>query len=448
MQHTQLTARNYGSFASLIVVLGFATTGVGAVDLAMIAPKGVQHVAAVGQGDLLVTGVLAFFLGVVESFSSRLALAEGERTTAQRLPVLAGALLVMVVLCQLLAFGVAAFSEPALTLLGQKGDIVPLIGDYVSTRMLGAAFVVLYYGLNEALKICGARNMSLVVLLVGLGLNAVLDWAFLYTGGQAWFASPESAVAASTVAAQLVMVVLAGWMFAVRMRARGQRWARPSRRAVTEEFLGQLRTGPGVGARHLNDYAGSVVPVMFIGATDVQVLAAALVATKIYTLFCRFPQACFEATFVFYGYSLGRADTDHAATVRTLRRYAAAPTALAAVLAIVALPWEVDLFAGEGLDHGLAQLFFLAYMLYLPAYFFEQMLGRMLTVHRKGGLLFTASTTLTYLVTIPLAWVSVFVFHSVFLAIASKGVATVALAYIYWRAFRTATRSPAEVRVA
>ena len=236
MRHTQLTARNYASFASVILILGFATTGLGAVDLAMIAPKGVDHVAAVGQGDLIVVGIYAFFLGIVEAFSSQLAVAEGEGSTARRLPVLAGALLLMIVLCQVLAIGIAAITEPALTLFGQKADIVPLIGDYVWVRMCGAAPVILYYGLNEALKICGARNLSLVVLLIGFGMNTVLNWVFLYTGGQEWFSSPESAVAASTVLAQLVMAGCAGWMFVVRMRVRNDRWIRPKWRAVNGEF--------------------------------------------------------------------------------------------------------------------------------------------------------------------------------------------------------------------
>ena len=42
--------------------VGLMGTGFGTVDLLMVAPKGVSHVAAVGQGSVLLLGVSAFFI--------------------------------------------------------------------------------------------------------------------------------------------------------------------------------------------------------------------------------------------------------------------------------------------------------------------------------------------------------------------------------------------------
>ena len=446
MQHTRLTPRNYAGFAAVMLAVGLVTTGFGAVDLAMVAPKGVEHVAAVGQGDLIITGISAFLLGMVEAFAGRLAVAEGEGTTAHRLPVLALALLLVLVACQLAALAVAAVIEPALTLLGQDPQLVPLVGDYVTVRLYGVAAVLLYAALNEALKVCGAKHFSLAVLVLGFAANAALTWAFLYTGWARHFPSPEGAVAAATVAAQLAMAAAAGWLFATRTRARGLRLVRPTTAAVLRELRATAPAGAGAGARHVNDYVGSIVPLLFIGTMGAATLAAAVVAAKVYTLFCRVPQACFQATFVYYGYAAGRDGTGRRDIVRTLLAYAAVPTAVAALAVVAAAPLLVAAFASDGLDRGLAARLLLAYLLYLPAYVFDQSLAKLLIVHRRGGLLFTSSTLLTYLLTIPLAWYAVFVLGSAFLAIASNGVAIAAQAATYWRTLRKELRAEAPAK--
>jgi Na+-driven multidrug efflux pump len=448
MRHTQLTVQNYASFSLVVLTLGLVTVGFGTVDLLMVAPKGLTHVAAVGQGDLIVAGVYAFFIGVVDTFSSRLAVSEGEGRTGARLPVLVAALLVLLVPCQLLALAFVAGTEPLLSLLGQSREVIPLVGDYVAVRICSLAPVIVYFAASEALKICGAKNLSAWNLVAGFAVNAALNWVFLYTGFADSFSSPEAAVATSSVLAQTFMAVCGAWLFVRQMRARNEHLRRPTRPEVSAEFRSMARTAPGVGARHLNDYAGSLLPLMFIGTMGVHILAPAVVATKIYTLFCRVPQACFSATFVFYGYALGRDGSNLAAVLRRLRAYAAAPTVLATLLVLPCAPWLVAAFASDGLDKGLAQSLLFAYLLYVPAYFFEQFSGELLTVHQRGGLLFTASTLVTYALTVPLAWLAVSTLHSAFAAIAVKGLSTAVLALVFWRALSAYGRVRSTVSLA
>ncbi|MEV8327643.1 MATE family efflux transporter [Kitasatospora sp. NPDC056731] len=444
--HTRLTARNFNGYAAVVFMLGTATVGFGAVDLAMIAPKGVDHVAAVGQGDLLILGIYSFFQGAVEAFSSRLSVAEGAERTAQRLPALLAALLTILIISQFLGSAIAYGSETVISWFGQSPDQVPLVGDYVQVRSHAVALVIIYWISNESLKICGARNLTFVVLGLGFVINAALDWLFLYTSwGVDLFATPESAVATSTVAAQVVMAACSAWMFVRLLRKRGIPLAKPERKPVFEELRGMSRLALGVGARNVNDYTGSIVPVMLIGTLGVPVMAASLVATKIYTLFCRVPQACFESSFVHYGYwAGGSAAEGRSAAVRILLRRAAIPTAVATVLTALASPWLVGLFSGEGLDRTLAVVLVLAYLLYVPLYFAEQFLGKLLVVHRLGGVLFAASTAATYLLVIPLAWCSVNLLHSPFAAVACKGIASAALTLVFYRAYRRSSRAITE----
>ncbi len=44
-----------------MLAVGLMSTGFDMVDLLMVAPKGATHVAAVGQGSIIILGVYAFF---------------------------------------------------------------------------------------------------------------------------------------------------------------------------------------------------------------------------------------------------------------------------------------------------------------------------------------------------------------------------------------------------
>ncbi|WP_405590118.1 MATE family efflux transporter [Streptomyces sp. NBC_01190] len=441
--HTRFTARNFSGLAVLMFTLSMVTVGFGAVDMVMIAPKGITAVAAVGQADVLVAAIFAFFTGVVDAFSSRLAIAEGEGSTAMRLPVLAGAMALALVPCQLVGVALAAGTGPALSLFGQKHELIPLITDYVGVRCCAVVPVLVYVAINETLKICGLRNLSALVLVLGFAVNACLNWAFLYTGCSHLFSSPSAAVAYATVVAQTLMALSGALLLRRQLRVRLMGFQRPQLDSVTQEFRSLARTAPGIGVRHLNDYMGSVIPLLFIGTMGVATLAAANIATKIYTLFCRVPQACFAATFVFHGYALGREKAVPRAMVRRLAAYCAAPTAVAVVGTVLASSWLVSLFSDGSLPGPLARNLLLAYLSYLPAYFFEQFFGELLTNHQRGGLLMVSSSVITYALTIPLALYTVFVVHSPFFAIASKGVSTAVLAVVFWRVLRgEQTRSP------
>ncbi|MFJ9847866.1 hypothetical protein [Streptomyces sp. NPDC101150] len=442
MAHTHLNLRNYSSFATVIFAVGMISAGFGALDLIMIAPKGLDAVAAIAQGDVLVTAVYALLLGVVDVFASRLAIAEGGGATSRRLPVLLASLLLLLVPLQLLGVAISKGTTPALTLFHQNAHLIPLASDYVSVRMYAVVSVLLYVSANEALKICGMKNLSVVALLLGFAVNALLDWMFLYTATQTAFASPTQAVGAATVAAQTLMALFGGVILARQLRSRSERPQLPRWAEVAAEAASMARTSLAVGVRHLNDYVGTVVPLLFIGTMGIQVTAAAGIATKVYTLFCRIPQACFGGTFAFYSYGLGDPGTDLAATARRLHRYAALPTAAATLVSVATSPWIVQSFATPGLDTGLARAFFLAYLLYLPFYFFEQQYGEILTAHQQGGQLLTASTAVTYLLTIPVAGLAVFGLHSAFWAIASKGLGAAVLAALFRRAVRRQWTAP------
>ncbi|MFI8529928.1 MATE family efflux transporter [Streptomyces aquilus] len=444
MKHTELSVRNYTGFATTIFLTGLVSVGFGAIDILLISPKGLTQVAAVGLGDVLNAGMTALLaIGVVDTFSSRLAIAEGSGHLARRLPELTGALLVLLLVAQSLAVLLSSAVQPGLRLAGQDQQLTHLAADFVIVRSCSMGFTILYAALNEALKICGLKNRSLLLLVVGFATNAVLDWAFLYTPLSGWFPSPVVAVATATTGSQLLIACFALRIFLRRMRARGERFTRPERATVVAEARSMARNAPGVGVRHFNDYAGTITVTMLLGTLGVQVLAAVTVATKIWSLFCRIPQACVSGTFVYYGYRLGKTGPDLPATARTLPstarsllRYAAVPTAVGAVTVALTAPWLVRLFASAGQDELLTRSLLLAFLLTVPAYLLENHYGEILSVHQRGALLATASAVTTYALAIPLAAVGVFVLDSPFLVVASGVLPSAVLAAAFHRSLR------------
>jgi Na+-driven multidrug efflux pump len=223
------------------------------------------------------------------------------------------------------------------------------------------------------------------------------------------------------------------------MRKRDGRFQRPEPGEITAEFRSMAKTAPGIGVRHLNDYMGAIIPQLFVGTLGVQPLAATVVASKIFTLFCRVPQACVSATFVFYGYEVGRDATPGqlAERARTLVRWSLLPTAVAVVVVLAVTPWLLDAFGGDDLNRTLAWHMVFAYMISVPMYIFEANYGEMLTVHQHGGLLSGASTVVTYLLAVPLAAVGVFALGSPFVAVASCiFAATAVVLYLFWQRLR------------
>lgn len=445
-EHTKLTTRAFAGFTGSMFALGMLSVGFGAIDLAMVAPLGIEQVAAVGLGDAVVVLILAFAAGIIDIFTSRLAMAEGSGTTNRRLPVLLIALGLVLLALQGVAVVIALVLSPILYGLGQPDAVVPPASDYASARLLYGLLVTLAMTMTlEVLKVIGLRNWSVAALGIGLVLNVVFNWLMLYGPLASWFPSPAGAVAWSTVAAQGCMAIFGVVALIRGLRARDARLERPSWRNVRSEAISIGTVGSGIGVRHLNDYVGSTVPFLLMGTLGVQTLAAVTVATRIWTLFCRVPQACFTSSFIFYGYAMDRSRDEAHEVRRRVLRMSAWPTVIGAVAFLAASPLLVRLLAGPQADLWVVLPLVAAYFLGLLPYFFSGFYGELLMAHQEGAFLSISSTVVTYALVLPLAAAAVFVLNSAFFAIASITLATISTAVLFTRRYhRIAARARAK----
>lgn len=442
--HTRLTPRRFVSFSSSMFAIGLISVGWGALDLAMLAPFGEDNVAAMGMGEAVTMTISAFLAGLIDAFSGRVAQAEGAGETGRRLPLLFCAFLVVLLPVAVVLLLGALLVSPFLELIGQNPELVPLASDFVAIRLIGAVPVLVVSAFLEMLKICGLQTAVIRLLTLGLGLDALLNWCVLWGPAEGWFDSPLTAVAVTTVLAQFTMGALAGVVVVRAFRRRGDVFVRPAARDVRTEAVSIGRVGSGIGVHQFNDYAGATVPLLMIGTLSVPTVAAATVATKLWTLYCRVPQACFTTGFVFYGYAVGRDQAEARELVTRLRTYAALPTVVGAVLMMAASPLLVRAFGGPDADIGQGVLLLAAYFLSLGGYFYSALYGELLGVRQEGSFLSSRSTVVTYALALPLAAIGVFVFDSAFLALASGTIPAVVLSVLFVGRMRELSEVPVE----
>tara|TARA_B100000767_G_C19741683_1_gene526485 strand:+ start:250 stop:1596 length:1347 start_codon:yes stop_codon:yes gene_type:complete len=438
--HSQLTVSGYLGYVSVAFWAGMIIVGFGAIDLAMVAPFGAVQLAAVGQADILVTAVMAGVLGFSDSYSTRLAQAEGAgRTKRTFLPLVLGLVVVAFGLTCLLIAATPAI-EPLLYMFGQIETLVPLIAAYIVIRLIGSGLFLLYYAANETLKISGHRHFAIAVLVFGLVVNAGLNVIFLYVAPiAALFSSPTAAVAWATLVSEATMAIaasiLASWLLRYRVN-----WSL-SNISVSfgAEFFALLRHGPGAGARRLNDYVSALIPLLLIGTLSVAAVAAAAVATRIYMIFCRIPQATFAAAFLYYSYALGQRSivTSFALqdTVRKLLRASVIITTIGLAVSAFFLTPILDLIEG-GADRTLVLWLLAAFMIALPAYVFEQFFAELLVANERSQFLLVSTSITTYLVILPLCWFVAKESGDAFSVLLARGLGSLILGGLFFLAFR------------
>ncbi|WP_426625402.1 MATE family efflux transporter [Leifsonia sp. McL0607] len=414
------------------------SVGYGVVDMIFVSAFGVAMVAGVGLGDLLTALYLAFFAGSVDVFASRLARRVGAGEGYVWLAPLFRGFLLVAVPWTLIGLLLAVLTPALLEMVGSDPAVVGVASGYVLVRMIGIPFTLTLAAASAALRIFNKRGMSVMLVGIGFVLNIGVDALFLYSPLASFFFTPVAAVASATLVVQ-VLTGAAGVVLLIRfVRRHGTAERRKPAEGVRGLGLARdmLKTSVGIGLRQLNDYAASVVPFVLISRLDIATIAAATVATRIWTIYCRVPQACLAAAGVYLGYARGASQRIATALMRVTISYVALPSIGAAVLFAVASPLLAQFLGGGDVDIPLTWMLTLCFLIAVPAYVLENLAGEVLTVEQQGKWLSVSSSIVTYAITIPIAIVGVLVLQSAVVAILSAFVASVLLAAVYLRRCR------------
>ncbi|MCR1163002.1 MATE family efflux transporter [Paenarthrobacter sp. UW852] len=430
--HTVLSPRTFTSLAGTMFAVDLLSAGNGAIDLAFVAPFGVLMVAGIGLGDLVTALFMAFFAGIVDVFAVKLARAEGRDDAGKLLPTLFAGLLLVAAVWTAAGLLVSRIVPLIFDVVGSEPTVAAIATDYLTVRMIGIPFTLALAAVSITLRIVGRQRASILLIATVFVLNAAFNAALVYGPLKVMAANPVMAVAIATVIAQ-VLTAACGFVILVRhfSRSRAERVAGMDQQRILPLTREMFTTSLGVGLRQMNNYAAAVVPFMLISRLDVGTVAAAAVATRIWTLYCRVPQATLGAVGVFVGYSRGRSQQDAHAVVQRSRKYVVWPSFIAAAVVAVAVPVLAKFLGGGQVDVGLVWTLTAAYLIAVPAYVVENLCGEILTVEQRAAWLSLPSTVVTFLVTIPIAVVGILVWESALVAVASAAAASLLLALRY-----------------
>ena len=126
---------------------------------------------------LLISFVFPDLIAVGSSVQIALRLGEKKEEEASRIFTVCS-LLILVLSCLI---GLAGFlgAEAMLQILGADAAVAALGAEYLRVYALFAPFIMVFYAVDNYLRICGRPRYSMVVTVITSLLNVVLDYLFL-----------------------------------------------------------------------------------------------------------------------------------------------------------------------------------------------------------------------------------------------------------------------------
>lgn len=142
-----------------------------------VGPEGIGGISIAFPFQILILAI-ALMVGMGSaSLISRL-MGRGDYDTAAQ--VAGNAAVVTVTLAGLLAVCGAIFLEPLLRLMGAPDSLLPYAHDYLSTILPGAPFIGTAITFNHVIRAEGKARTSMTLMLVGAGMNIILDPVFIF----------------------------------------------------------------------------------------------------------------------------------------------------------------------------------------------------------------------------------------------------------------------------
>ena len=290
--------------ASQIVLIQVGLFAMGTVDSIMVG-----HVSAVGLGAVALANVYtfgwtSFGLGALLALDSVIAQARGARDPVGVARGIQRGLVLALVLT--VPTSVALLTvEPALSLMRQPPELVPLASGFVYRILPGVFPFFAFVVLRQALQAHHETRAVVVTIVAANLLNVLLNYAWIY--GKLGF--PALGVLGSAWS-----TLVCRWLMPVMLLALGWRHLAPYlRRLATQVFayrpmLRMLKIGLPVGAQMFCEWAAFGTVAFLRGAFGTGQVAAHQIASNLAALSFMLPGGIASAAAGFVGHAVGRGD--------------------------------------------------------------------------------------------------------------------------------------------
>lgn len=186
----------------------------------------IGHIA--GIGDLALTGVgicmplillvsaFAFLAGAGGAPRASIFLGEGKREEAEK--TLGNCFMLQILISVLLTALLLLFSEDLLSAFGGSENTIGYAVDYMKIYALGTIFVQLTLGMNAYITAQGFAGYGMISVLIGAGLNILLDPLFIFALDMGVRGAALATVISQAAACTFVLTFLFGKKTGLRIR--------------------------------------------------------------------------------------------------------------------------------------------------------------------------------------------------------------------------------------
>ena len=292
------------ALANLLQMLTYA------IDVMFIARLGPQELAA----SALATAVLGLLLWSMQSLVNAVApiiAAElGARAPALR-PVRRAMRMALwlSVLLGILAMGLCALAEPLMRATGQDPQIATLAGEYMAILLWCCIPMIMAAALRNFVSALGRPVFATVITALGIGVNALGNWIFIYGKFGVPALGLEGAAVATVITA---LAIVAMYIIAINADPRlaryhifGRFW-RPDWARMREI----LHIGTPIGFTVLAEAGVFGAAAFLMGRIGALELAAHTLALQIAALAFQIPHGVGQAATIRVGYFLGSHDPE------------------------------------------------------------------------------------------------------------------------------------------
>ena len=145
----------------------------------------IGSLALTGVGITLpiMTIILAFGMLVGMGTSARISLKLGQHKKDEAEHHLGNAFILILILSALITVIGLVFMRPILTLFGASADTEIYASQYMQIIFIGTIFNMLSFGLNHSIRSDGNPKIAMFSMLIGAGINIILDPIFIFMFG-------------------------------------------------------------------------------------------------------------------------------------------------------------------------------------------------------------------------------------------------------------------------
>ncbi|WP_318708021.1 MATE family efflux transporter [Candidatus Acetatifactor stercoripullorum] len=182
---------------------------------------GTGALALTGLGVTLpvITLIAAFaaLIGFGGAPRASIAMGKGDYKEAEK--ILGNCVFTLCIFALVLTAVFYVYAEPILYAFGASGDTIGYAVDYMRIYVLGTLFVQITTGLNAFITGQGFASTGMKTVLIGAGLNLVLDPVFIFGLGMGVQGAALATILSQAVSAVWVLCFLSGKKTTLRIRA-------------------------------------------------------------------------------------------------------------------------------------------------------------------------------------------------------------------------------------